>query len=62
MSYHLKGCDRDQLFLLPLSLKEWFEPGDLAWFLIDAVAQMNLRSFYERYLPTARVRRRSSCR
>lgn len=42
-------CDRDQELLLPPSLREWL-PGDhLAWFVIDAVAAMDLESFYAAY-------------
>ena len=32
--------DRDQLYLLPPALQEWLPEGDLAWFLLDAVAQL----------------------
>lgn len=40
---------RDQSFSLPLSLREWLPERDLAWFIIDAVSQMNLRPFYDKY-------------
>jgi len=42
-------CDRDQPYLLPPSLKEWLPQDHLAWFLLDAVEEMDLRSFYVRY-------------
>ncbi len=29
--------DRDQMFLLPASMRDWLEPGHLAWFVIDTV-------------------------
>ena len=33
MGYNFLPCDRDQLYLLPA--------GDLAWFILDAVAQID---------------------
>src|SRR4249919_4000904 len=43
------GCDREQAFLLPPSLREWL-PGDhLAWFVLDAVAEMDVDRFYADY-------------
>lgn len=42
-------ADREQIFLLPPSLREWLPEQDLAWFIIDAVAQMDLSRFYARY-------------
>src|SRR4051812_38226689 len=40
------ACDRDQELLLPPSLREWLPEGHLAWFVIDAVAQLELAVFY----------------
>jgi len=37
---------REQTYLLPLSLRDWLPAGDLAWFVVDAVGQMNLEEFY----------------
>jgi hypothetical protein len=34
------ACDRDQELLLPPSLREWLAEGHFAWFVIDAVAQL----------------------
>ncbi|MEO6197344.1 MAG: transposase [Dehalococcoidia bacterium] len=42
MDYHFLPCARDQLSLLPPALQDWLPEGDLAWFILDAVAQMNL--------------------
>ena len=40
---------REQGFLLPPDVREWL-PGDhLAWFVIDAVADMDLSAFYAAY-------------
>ena len=30
---------RDQLFLLPVSMRDWLEEGHLAWFVLDVVAR-----------------------
>jgi transposase len=44
----VEGC-RGQGFLLPPDVREWL-PGDhLAWFVIDAVAEMDLSAFYSAY-------------
>jgi hypothetical protein len=37
-------CDRDQELLLPPSLREWLAADHLAWFVIDAVAEMDVGS------------------
>jgi transposase len=49
VAYNIKTCDREQMYLLPPSLKEWLPEGDLAWFLLDAVAQMDLKRFYTKH-------------
>lgn len=46
-SFH--SCDRDQQFMLPPSLADWLPEGDLAYFIIDAVAEMDLRPFHAQY-------------
>lgn len=49
MSYHLLPCDRAQLYLMPPSLQDWLPEGDLAWFILDAVAQMDLSAIERTY-------------
>ena len=49
MGYNLLPCDREQGYLMPPSLKEWLAEGDLAWFVLDAVEQMDLMDFYVVY-------------
>jgi len=34
---------------LPSSLREWLPDGHLAWFVIDAVAALDLKAFYAVY-------------
>ena len=40
---------REQGFLLPPDVREWLPADHLAWFVIDAVADMNLDAFYAAY-------------
>lgn len=41
----LLSCDCDQELLLPPSSREWLPQGHLAWFVIDAVEQLDLSEF-----------------
>lgn len=49
MADHFRRPDRDQMSLMPPSLREWLPGNDLAWFVIDAVGEMDLEKFYRRY-------------
>src|SRR4030042_5056124 len=49
MAYNLLALDREQGYLMPPSLREWLAEGDLAWFILDAVDQMDLGEFYAAY-------------
>src|SRR3954467_12559315 len=49
MTQNFLACDRDQELLLPPSLREWLPDGHLAWFVIDAVAALDLKLFYVAY-------------
>lgn len=49
MSYNLIPCDRDQMLLLPPSMKDWLPPDHPVWVVIDAVASMDLAPFYQNY-------------
>jgi len=42
-------CDRDQELLLPPSLRDWLPADHLAWFVLDAVEEMDLSAFYGAY-------------
>jgi transposase len=44
----IESC-REQGFLLPPDVREWLSADHLAWFVIDAVAQMDLSAFYAAY-------------
>lgn len=49
MPQNFIALDRDQQYLMPPSLREWLPEDHLAWFVIDAVAEMDLSAFYGRY-------------
>jgi transposase len=49
MPQNFIDCDREQAFLLPPSLRDWLAEDHLAWFVIDAVAKMDLSTFYAAY-------------
>src|SRR5918995_1495850 len=49
MAQNFIACDREQELLLPPSLREWLPEDHLAWFVIDAVAAMDLAAFYAAY-------------
>lgn len=49
MAQNFVAFDRDQVLLLPPDLREWLVPGHLALFVIDAVAELDLAVFFERY-------------
>jgi hypothetical protein len=40
---------RGQGFLLPPDVRDWLAADHLAWFVIDAVEQMDLSAFYAAY-------------
>ncbi len=42
-------CDRDQVLLMSPSMRDWLPEGHLAWFVVDAVAEMDLSGFYGAY-------------
>jgi transposase len=54
MAYNFIECNRDQIYLMPPSVREWLPDGDLALFIIDAVGQMDLKPFYWKYRPDGR--------
>src|SRR5829696_1845162 len=50
------ACDRDQSFLMPPDVRDWLPEGHLAWFVVDAVGEMNLDGFYAAYRRDGRAR------
>jgi transposase len=49
MPQNFIACDRDQELLLPPSLREWLPEDHLAWFVLEAVEELDLAAFYSVY-------------
>jgi transposase len=49
MSQNFLACDRDQVLLMAPSLRDWLPEDHFAWFVLDAVAAMDLSAFYAAY-------------
>src|ERR1700731_207340 len=49
MAQNFIGCDREQAFLMPPSLRDWLPADHLAWCVIEAVGEMDLSAFYGVY-------------
>ena len=49
MGQRFVACDREQSFLMPPDVRDWLPEGHLAWFVIDAVGEMDLDGFYAAY-------------
>jgi transposase len=56
MGQRFVACDRDQSFLMPPDLRDWLPEGHLGWFVLDAVAAMELEPFYAAYRVDGRSR------
>jgi transposase len=39
---------REQLFLLPVSMRDWLDQGHLAWFVIDVVCELDTSGLHRR--------------
>src|SRR5215216_6512656 len=51
MAQNFLGCDRDQPLLLPPDLRDWLDEDHLAWFVIEAIEELDLEPFYAAYRP-----------
>jgi transposase len=56
MGQRFIACDREQSFLMPPDVREWLPERHLAWFVIDAVSEMDLEPFYVAYRVDGRCR------
>src|SRR3954447_7055527 len=56
MGQRFVACDREQSLLMPPDVLEWLPPRHLAWFVIDAVAEMDFEAFYGAYRLDGRSR------
>ena len=62
MAQNFIGCDREQAFLMPPSLRDWLPEDHLAWFVIEAVGRLDLGRFMRRIARTGTGARRMSRR
>ena len=49
MAINLREVERDQLWLMPPSVRDWLPEGHLAWFVLDVVAELDVSEFYAPY-------------
>lgn len=49
MGFNFLSTDREQTFLVPPSIADWLPEDHLAWFIIDAVEQIDLTPFLSSY-------------
>src|SRR5215213_8561730 len=56
MGQRFVACDREQSFLMRPDVREWLPENHLAWFVIDAVGEMDLDAFYAAYRVDGRAR------
>jgi transposase len=56
MGQRFIACDREQSFLMPPDVREWLPERHLAWFVIDAVGEMDLDGFYAAHRADGRCR------
>lgn len=49
MPQNFLSCDREQSLLLPPDLRDWLDEDHLAWFVIEAIDELELESFYCAY-------------
>ena len=49
MAQNFFTCDREQPLLLPPDLHDWLDEDHLAWFVIEAIEELDLDAFYTSY-------------
>src|SRR5215211_3382695 len=49
MGQNFLPCDREQQLLMPPSLRDWLPADHLAWFVLDAVGELDLAEFFADY-------------
>jgi hypothetical protein len=43
------GVDREQVFLMPPSVRDWVPDGHWVWTVLDAVGELDLSAFFATY-------------
>ncbi|HEY6809320.1 MAG TPA: IS1182 family transposase, partial [Gemmatimonadales bacterium] len=46
VTINVREVDRDQLWLMPPSVRDWLPEGHLAWFVLDVVGELDTSGFY----------------
>ena len=49
VAVNVRSGGLDQLFLMPLSVKDWLPEDHLAFFVVDVVSELDLAAFYAAY-------------
>jgi transposase len=49
MPQNFIDCDREQVLLMPPSIRDWLPEDHLAWTILEAVQEMDLSAFYGAY-------------
>jgi transposase len=49
VAQNFRTCDRDQALLMPPDLRAWLDEDHLAWFVIEAIEELDLEPFYAAY-------------
>jgi transposase len=49
MGQNFIDCDREQVFLMPPSLRDWLPEDHLAWFVLATVERLDLSAFFAAY-------------
>ena len=56
MSQGFLPPERERQYLMPVSLHDWLPDDHLAWFVLDAVGELELGAFSARYRDDGRTR------
>ena len=51
MAQNFIAVDREQVLLMPPSLREWLPEDHFAWFVLATVERLDLSAFYRAYRP-----------
>ena len=46
MAYNFLESNRDQMYLMPPSIRDWLPEDHLAWFIVEVVEEFDLTPFY----------------
>lgn len=49
MNYNFYPVERNQMYLMPPSISDWLPQDSFAWYILDAVEEMNLNKIYEKH-------------